>query len=79
MATNPVIGSWSMRMGIGADMRCYYGMRFRGFSPMCQPMDGLIERQDDKFGMCHDILVYDRILSAKELEDYELDFIQEVE
>lgn len=28
--------------------RYVYGMRLRGFSPMCQPMDGLIDRLDDK-------------------------------
>lgn len=72
-------GSWSMRKGTGADMRYYYGMRLRGFSPMCQPMDGLIERLDDKSGMYHDILVYDRLLSDKEMSDYELDWIIQVE
>lgn len=55
-----------------------YGMRLRGFSPMCQPMDGLIKRKDDWCrGRYHDILVYDRKLTDKELEDYELDFIDE--
>lgn len=55
-----------------------YGMRLRGFSPMCQPTDGLIQRKDDWCrGRYHDILVYDRKLTDKELEDYELDFIDE--
>ena len=55
-----------------------YGMRLRGFSPMCQPMDGLIHRKDDWCrGRYHDILVYDRKLTDKELEEYELDFIDE--
>lgn len=55
-----------------------YGMRLRGFSIGCQPMDGLVERQDDTSGFYHDILVYDRELTQKEREDYELDRIFEV-
>ncbi len=50
-----------------------YGMRLRGFSIGCQPMDGLVERQDDTTGRYYDILVYDRELSDVELEAYELD------
>lgn len=57
-------------------MKYYYGMRLRGFSPMCQPMDGLIERQDDTTGKYHDILIYDRELSDRELYEYELDFVK---
>lgn len=55
-------------------MVCVYGMRLRGFSLGCQPMRGLLERQDDTTGRYHDLLVYDRELTDKELEDYELDF-----
>ncbi|MBO5570810.1 MAG: hypothetical protein J6A79_18050, partial [Clostridia bacterium] len=54
-----------------------YGMRLRGFSPGCQPMEGLIERTDDVLQEYHDILIYDRPLSKKEIRDYELDFIRE--
>ena len=54
----------------------YYGMRLRGFSPGCQPMEGLIERQDDNAGKYWDILVYDRELTEKEIEDYELERIE---
>lgn len=50
-----------------------YGMRLRGFSIGCQPMNGLIECQDDESGKYHDILVYCRRLSKRELEEYELD------
>lgn len=57
-------------------MHYYYGMRLRGFSPMCQPMEGLIERQDDVTGRYHDILVYDRKLSQEEERSYDLDFIE---
>lgn len=59
-------------------MTYLYGMRNRGFSIGCQPMDGLVERQDDTSGFYHDILVYDRELTQKECEDYELDRIFEV-
>lgn len=54
-----------------------YGMRLRGFSIGCQPMDGYREREDDPEGKYHDLLWYERPLSQKELEDYELDFIGE--
>ncbi len=50
-----------------------YGMKYRGFSPMCQPMNGLVEVREDEY--YHNVLVYDRALSSKETEDYELDFI----
>ena len=53
----------------------YYGMKYRGFSPSCQPMDGLIERQDDFTGKYWDILVYDRMLTRQECDDYDLEFI----
>lgn len=53
-----------------------YGMRLRGFSIGCQPMDGLVEHHDDATGKYHDILVYDRTLSAQEMIDYELDFLE---
>ena len=51
-----------------------YGMRLRGYSPGCQP-NGVIERQDDPGGRYHDILIYSRELTAKELADYELDYL----
>lgn len=52
-----------------------YGMRLRGFSIGCQPMDGFLERKDDPEGKYHDLLVYDRCLTDEEQEQYELDFI----
>lgn len=54
-----------------------YGMRLRGFSIGCQPRDGFIERMDDPTGVYYDILVYDRMLTDKEIADYELDQIEE--
>lgn len=56
--------------------RYYYGMKYRGFSPGCQPMKGFIERTNPKSGSKYfDIIVYDRELSDKEEHDYELEFI----
>lgn len=52
-----------------------YGMLYRGFSPACQPMKGLIERQDDTSGKYFDILVYDRKLTENEVKNYELEEI----
>lgn len=54
-------------------MEYRYGMRLRGFSPGCQPMNGLLCRDDDVTGKYHDILVYDRQLTVQEIWDYELD------
>lgn len=54
-----------------------YGMRLRGFSPGCQPKEGFVERRDDISGLYYDVLVYDRKLTKKELDDYELDYIGE--
>ena len=42
-------------------------------------MQGLLERRDDTTGRYHDILIYDRELTEKELQDYELDSIREEE
>lgn len=64
-------------------MEYKYGMRLRGFAPMCQPMTpmcqpmkGLIKREDDTSGRYHDILIYDRELTERELKDYELDKLE---
>jgi hypothetical protein len=59
-------------------MREYrYGMRLRGFSPGCQPKDGFVKREDDKKGKYHDVLIYNRKLSEKEMVDYELDYLED--
>ena len=54
-----------------------YGMRLRGFSPGCQPKNGLIERKDDPSGKYWDLLVYSRELTDEEVKGYELDRIQD--
>ncbi len=52
-----------------------YGMRLRGFSIGCQPMDGFIERRDSPSDSFYDIIVYSRLLTQQELKDYDLTFI----
>lgn len=54
-------------------MEYRYGMRLRGFSIGCQPMIGLIRREDDITGRYYDILVYNRPLTESEISEYELD------
>lgn len=56
-------------------MKFVYGMRLRGFSIGCQPMNGLIDRQNDDSGKYYDLIVYDRELSDQETKAYELDFL----
>ena len=53
-----------------------YGMRLRGFSPGCQPMDGLdaVMKGNKKY---YNILIYNRELTDEEVMDYELDRIPE--
>lgn len=55
-----------------------YGMRLRGFSMGCQPMDGLVERIDDMTGKYWDILVYNRKLTQSECRAYDLDYLGEM-
>lgn len=55
-----------------------YGMRLRCFSIGCQPMKGLITNLDDASGRYHDLLLYNRRLTPREVLDYELDFIEEI-
>ena len=50
-----------------------YGMRLRGFAPLCQPKEGLVRREDSTCPRYHDIIVYNRPLTDTELVNYELD------
>lgn len=58
-----------------------YGMKQRGFSIGCQPMQGFIERQDSNgmkgtHGRVYwDILIYDRELTEEEVSHYSLEKI----
>lgn len=54
-----------------------YGMRLRGFSMGCQPMNGLIDWQDTD-GKYYSELTYNRKLSTEECEQYDLDYIEEI-
>ena len=54
-------------------MEYRYGMRLRGYAPLCQPKEGLLRREDDTTGKHHDILVYNRQLTQDEIRNYELD------
>ena len=58
-------------------MEYRYGMRLRGFSIGCQPMEGLKNVRYDDTKRYYDILGYDRKLTDKEVEDYELDYLGE--
>lgn len=51
-----------------------YGMRSRGYAPMCQPMDGLISAQDGD-RKYYSYLYYDSELSDKEVSDFQLDYL----
>lgn len=53
-----------------------YGMKYRGFAPMCQPMKGLISAEEDGSGKYYNILIYDRMLSEEEIREYELEVIK---
>lgn len=56
-----------------------YGMRLRGFSIGCQPMNGFKKRHDDPTNEYYDILEYDRNLTQEEMDTYSLDEIKEEE
>lgn len=56
-------------------MNHLYGMRLRGYSPGCQPKEGLVERRDSPIRRYYDVLVYDHQLTEKEELSYELDYI----
>ena len=58
-------------------MNYRYGMRLRGFSIACQPMDGLVGREDDPTGKYWDILVYNRQLTKEEISGYDLEYLGE--
>lgn len=59
--------------------RYKYGMRLRGYSIGCQPMEGLQSVYDDRNGIYHDILEYDRMLSGQEVMEYELTYLGKAE
>lgn len=61
-----------------------YGMRLRGFSVGCQPKQGLLGLADYASAIWdtseyHDVIEYDRQLTADEIAAYELDYLGRVE
>ena len=50
-----------------------YGMRLRGYSPGCQPKEGLVAVHEDTSGKYYNTLLYNRKLTEKEVRDYEFD------
>lgn len=56
-------------------MRYAYGMKMRGFSPGCQPIDGFLERRNDPSGRFYDILIYDRELPSGAPAYYDLVYL----
>ena len=48
-----------------------YTYRSRGFSPSCQPMNGLINHENQK-GYKFEVLTYNRKLTCKEIAEFEL-------
>jgi len=61
-----------------AEVLYLYGMRLRGFSPACQPMNGIVDYREDTTGKYHNLLIYDRPLTEEEISNYELDFIKPI-
>lgn len=58
-------------------MKYIYGMKERPFSIGCQPSHDFYERIDDDSGKYWDLLIYEALLSADEMHNYELEFIGE--
>ena len=53
-------------------MKYFYGMRLRGFSPGCQPMENFVNRIDSEVSTYHDVLVYEKPLSEEDIKHYSL-------
>lgn len=62
-------------MIVMSNTKYLYGMRLRPFSIGCQPKEGFVERRDDPTNSFWDLLVYNRQLSNKEVDDYDLKFL----
>lgn len=58
-------------------MSYWYGMRLRGYSPGCQPNNGLIEARDVVGDEYYNILVYTRKLTYAEEYQYDLEYLGE--
>ena len=52
-----------------------YGMRLRGFSIGCQPLEGFVAADDDCLDEYYSILLYNRKLTDEETKNYDLDYL----
>ena len=50
-----------------------YGMKLRGFSIGCQPMNGFVRRHNDTTNKYYDIIEYSRELTIDEMFTYGLE------
>ena len=60
-------------------MQYAYGMRCRGFSIGCQPLENLVERIEDTSGTYYDILIYSMRLKEEQVSQYELVYLGKIE
>lgn len=58
-------------------MKNYYGMKYRSVSPGAQPK-GMVDWSEGA-GRYYAIIVYDRELTQKEIDDYELEKLTDEE
>lgn len=49
-----------------------YAMKYRGYSIGCQPMQNLIEAQEDPTGKYYNILLYSEPLTPEQIQSYQL-------
>lgn len=49
-----------------------YAMKYRGFSIGCQPIQNLIEAQEDPTGKYYNILLYSEPLTPEQIQSYQL-------
>ena len=60
-------------------MRYIYGMRARGYAPLAQPKEGLMEHWASAYEEYYDLLEYNRRLTEEEERKYQLDYLGEEE
>lgn len=53
-----------------------YGMKYRGYSIGCQPMQNLIRATEDETGKYYNILEYSEPLTAEQINNYQLADLQ---
>lgn len=53
-----------------------YGMKYRPFSIGCQPLENLIEAQEDATGVYYNILLYSEKLTQDQITSYQLTDLQ---